>query len=59
MASPVYRDSAVVLRTYRLAEADRIVVLMTERVGPGESADAIVKRQRRCDAVAEDSQRAD
>ncbi|MEP7115901.1 MAG: DNA repair protein RecO, partial [Ilumatobacteraceae bacterium] len=33
MASPVYRDSAVVLRTYKLAEADRIVVLMTEHHG--------------------------
>ena len=33
MGSPVYRDSAVVLRTYRLAEADRIVVLMTEHHG--------------------------
>jgi DNA repair protein RecO (recombination protein O) len=33
MGSPVYRDSAVVLRTYKLAEADRIVVLMTEHHG--------------------------
>jgi len=33
VGSPVYRDSAVVLRTYRLAEADRIVVLMTEHHG--------------------------
>ena len=33
MGSPVYRESAVVLRTYRLAEADRIVVLMTEHHG--------------------------
>lgn len=33
MGSPVYRDAAVVLRTYRLAEADRIVVLMTEHHG--------------------------
>jgi len=29
----VYRDSAVVLRTYRLAESDRIVVLLTEQHG--------------------------
>ena len=33
MGSPVYRDSAVVLRSYKLAEADRIVVLMTEHHG--------------------------
>lgn len=33
MGSPLYRDAAVVLRTYRLAEADRIVVLMTEHHG--------------------------
>ena len=33
MASPLYRDTAVVLRTYRLGEADRIVVLMTEHHG--------------------------
>ncbi len=33
MGSPVYRDTAVVLRTYKLAEADRIVVLMTEHHG--------------------------
>jgi DNA repair protein RecO (recombination protein O) len=33
MGAPVYRDSAVVLRTYKLAEADRIVVLMTEHHG--------------------------
>lgn len=33
MGSPVYRDSGVVLRTYKLAEADRIVVLITEHHG--------------------------
>jgi DNA repair protein RecO (recombination protein O) len=33
MASPLYRDQAVVLRTYKLGEADRIVVLMTEHHG--------------------------
>lgn len=33
MASPLYRDTAVVLRTYKLGEADRIVVLMTEQHG--------------------------
>ena len=33
MGSPVYRDTGVVLRTYKLAEADRIVVLITEHHG--------------------------
>ena len=33
MASPLYRDTAVVLRTYKLGEADRIVVLLTEHHG--------------------------
>ena len=33
MGSPVYRDAGVVLRTYKLAEADRIVVLITEHHG--------------------------
>jgi DNA repair protein RecO (recombination protein O) len=33
VASPLYRDTAVVLRTYRLGEADRIVVLLTEHHG--------------------------
>jgi len=33
MARPLYRDVAVVLRTYKLGEADRIVVLLTEHHG--------------------------
>jgi len=33
MANPLYRDTAVVLRTYKLGEADRIVVLLTEHNG--------------------------
>lgn len=33
MGHPLYRDSAVVLRTYKLGEADRIIVLMTEQHG--------------------------
>ena len=33
MGTPLYRDTAVVLRTYRLGEADRIVVLLTEHHG--------------------------
>lgn len=30
---PIHRDEGIVLRTYRLGEADRIVVLMTKRRG--------------------------
>lgn len=33
MASHLYRDTAVVLRTYKLGESDRIVVLLTEAHG--------------------------
>lgn len=33
MASRLYRDAAVVLRTYRLGESDRIVVFLTEQHG--------------------------
>jgi DNA repair protein RecO (recombination protein O) len=33
MASHLYRDTGVVLRTYKLGEADRIVVVMTEHHG--------------------------
>jgi DNA repair protein RecO (recombination protein O) len=33
MASHLYRDTGVVLRTYKLAEADRIVVFITEQHG--------------------------
>lgn len=33
MRSPLYRDTGVVLRTYKLGEADRIVVLLTEHHG--------------------------
>lgn len=33
VASPLYRDTAVVLRTYKLGEADRIVVMLTEHHG--------------------------
>lgn len=33
MASPLYRDTAVVLRSYKLGEADRIVVMLTEHHG--------------------------
>jgi DNA repair protein RecO (recombination protein O) len=33
VSSPLYRDTGVVLRTYRLGEADRIVVLLTQGRG--------------------------
>ena len=33
MANPLYRDTGVVLRTYKLGEADRIVVILTEHHG--------------------------
>ncbi len=33
MRRPLYRDTAVVLRTYKLGEADRVVVLLTEEHG--------------------------
>lgn len=33
MSSRLYRDAAIVLRTYRLGESDRIVVLLTENHG--------------------------
>ncbi|MBI5089289.1 MAG: recombination protein O N-terminal domain-containing protein, partial [Actinobacteria bacterium] len=33
MASPLYRDTDVVLRTYKLGEADRIVVFVSEQHG--------------------------
>jgi DNA repair protein RecO (recombination protein O) len=33
VANPLYRDTGVVLRTYKLGEADRIVVVLTEHHG--------------------------
>jgi DNA repair protein RecO (recombination protein O) len=33
MARPLYRDTGVVLRTYKLGESDRIVVILTEHHG--------------------------
>lgn len=33
VGSPLYRDTGVVLRTYKLGEADRIVVILTEHHG--------------------------
>ena len=37
MTSPLYRDTGVVLRTYQLREAARIVVLLTEQHGKGRA----------------------
>jgi len=33
VASKLYRDEAVVLRTYKLGEADRLLVLLTRQHG--------------------------
>jgi len=33
MSNPLYRDTGVVLRTYKLGEADRIIVMLTEHHG--------------------------
>ena len=33
MPNPLYRDNAVVLRTYKLGEADRIIVMLSEHHG--------------------------
>jgi DNA repair protein RecO (recombination protein O) len=33
VANPLYRDTAVVLRTYKLGEADRIIVMLSEHHG--------------------------
>ena len=30
---PLYRDEAIVLRTHKLGEADRIITLLTRRTG--------------------------
>lgn len=46
MASPLYRDTAVVLRTYRLGEADRIVVLLTEHHGKVRAVAKGVRKTR-------------
>lgn len=42
----LYRDAAIVLRTYRLGEADRIVVLLTRRSGKVRSVAKGVRRTR-------------
>ena len=34
---PLYRDEAIVLRTHKLGEADRIITLLTRQHGPDPS----------------------
>jgi DNA repair protein RecO (recombination protein O) len=46
MGTPLYRDTAVVLRTYRLGEADRIVVLLTEHHGKVRAVAKGVRKTR-------------
>src|SRR5690606_3280711 len=41
---PVYRDEAVVLRTHKLGEADRIVTLLTSQHGRGRAVAKGVRR---------------
>lgn len=46
VSSHLYRDSAVVLRTYKLGEADRIVVLMTSQRGKVRAVAKGVRKTR-------------
>jgi DNA repair protein RecO (recombination protein O) len=46
MRHPLYRDTAVVLRTYKLGEADRIVVLLTEHHGKVRAVAKGVRKTR-------------
>lgn len=46
MTSRLYRDSAIVLRTYKLAEADRIVVFLTEEHGKVRAVAKGVRKTR-------------
>lgn len=46
MTSHLYRDTAVVLRTYKLGEADRIVVLLTEHHGKVRAVAKGVRKTR-------------
>ena len=41
-----YRDEAVVLRTYRLGESDRIVILLTEANGKVRAVAKGVRKTR-------------
>ena len=45
----LYRDKAIVLRTYDLREADRIIVMMTEEHGKVRAvANGVRKMSSRC-----------
>lgn len=46
MTSHLYRDTAVVLRTYKLGESDRIVVLLTENHGKVRAVARGVRKTR-------------
>lgn len=46
MTSHLYRDTAVVLRTYKLGESDRIVVLLTEHHGKVRAVARGVRKTR-------------
>ena len=37
MTSRLYRDEAIILRTYKLGEADRIIVMLTRHHGQAVS----------------------
>ena len=58
---PLYTTEAIILRTYKLGEVDRIVVFLTRDrgkkrgVAPGRAADAVAVRRR---ARAADARRA-
>ena len=41
---PLYRDEAIVLRTHKLGEADRIVTLLTRRLGKVRAVGKGVRR---------------
>lgn len=46
MASPLYRDHGIVLRTYKLGEADRIIHLVTEHHGKVRAVAKGVRKTR-------------
>ena len=45
-AVPLYRDEAIVLRTQKLGEADRIVTLLTRRLGKVRAVGKGVRRTK-------------
>jgi DNA repair protein RecO (recombination protein O) len=54
-----YRTNAVVLRTYKLAEADRIVVLMTEHEGKVRAVAKGARKSKRTAALLEPTSHVD